>query len=157
MSGGFTSVEAAEGRSVTGRGATAQEAFEQAGLAVFALAVDPGSIDERDARAVRAHGAAPESLLVNWLNECLYVLDVEGFAARRIEFLVFTIEGAALGGEPLRLHSLLHGEDLDPARHVSRETVRTVASTGAALVPVSGGYEARVLVLTGEGPSASPK
>ena len=58
------------------------EAFAQVALGIFALVADPASVEERDAREVRAHGTAPEKLLVNWLNECLYVMDVEGFVAR---------------------------------------------------------------------------
>ena len=63
---------------------------------------------------------------MNWLNECLYVMDVEGFAARRVEFSMFALDAAAPGGEPLRLYSRLHGEDIDPTRHITREIVRGI-------------------------------
>ena len=124
--------------------------------------MDPAAVEERDAREVRAHGTAPETLLVNWLNECLYVLDVEGFVARRVEFTVFALDPAAPGGEPLRLHSRLHGEDLDPARHVPRDTVRGIRTEGAAVLEVRGGEagdgsEARIIVQGGDGPSAWSK
>jgi len=81
------------------------------------MAVDPGSIEERDTRVVRAHGVDAGDLLVNWLGECLYVLDVEGFAARRIEILAATLNPGGHGGEPLRLHCVLHGEEMDRKRH----------------------------------------
>ncbi len=136
---------------MVGRGATLPEAFAQVALGVFALVADPVSVEERDAREVRAHGTAPEKLLVNWLNECLYVLDVEGFVARRVEFSMFALDAAALGGEPLRLYSRLHGEDLDPARHIPRETVRGIRAEGATVLAIGNGSEARVIV-HGEGP-----
>jgi len=124
---------------VVGRGASLPEAFAQVALGVFALLADPASVEERDAREIRAHGTVPETLLVNWLNECLYVLDVEGFIPRRIEFTVFALDTAAAGGEPLRLYCRLHGEDRDPVRHLSRETVRGIRAEGA--VVLAGGDE----------------
>jgi len=139
---------------VVGRGATLTEAFAQVALGVFALLADPASVEERDAREVRAHGTVPETLLVNWLNECLYVLDVEGFVPRRVEFTIFTLDAAAAGGEPLRLYCRLHGEDRDPARHVSRETVRGIRAEGAAVLAVGDEPEARVVIDGGSGQSA---
>jgi SHS2 domain-containing protein len=139
---------------VVGRGATLQEAFAQVALGVFALLADPASVEERDAREVRAHGAAPETLLVNWINECLYVLDVEGFVPRRVEFTIFALDASAPGGEPLRLHCRLHGEDLDPARHIPRETVRGIRADGAAVLAVGDKSEARVMIDRGTDPRA---
>jgi len=139
---------------VVGRGASLPEAFAQVALGVFALLADPASVEERDAREIRAHGTVPETLLVNWLNECLYVLDVEGFIPRRIEFTVFALDAAAAGGEPLRLYCRLHGEDRDPVRHLSRETVRGIRAEGAVVLAGGDASEARVLIEYGTGPSA---
>jgi SHS2 domain-containing protein len=139
---------------VVGRGGNLPEAFAQVALGVFALVADPASVEERDAREVRAHGTAPETLLVNWLNECLYVLDVEGFVARRVEWSLFALDTAAPGGEPLRLYCRLHGEDLDPVRHIPRETVRGIRAEGAAVLEVGNGSEARVIVQGEAVPSA---
>jgi SHS2 domain-containing protein len=139
---------------VVGRGPTLPEAFEQVALGVFALLADPASVEERDAREVRAHGGAPETLLVNWLNECQYVVDVEGFVPRRVEFTIFALDTSAPGGEPLRLHCRLHGEDLDPARHIPRETVRGISKDDAAVLAVGDGFEARVFIQGGGSPNA---
>ena len=136
---------------MVGRGPTLPVAFEQVALGVFALLADPASVEERDAREVRAHGSASETLLVNWLNECLYVLEVEGFVPRRVEFTIFALDASAPGGEPLRLHCRLHGEDLDPARHIPREMVRGIRADGAAVLAAGAGYEARVIIQGGGG------
>jgi SHS2 domain-containing protein len=94
------------------RAATVPEAFAQAALAIAARAFDAGAVEEREVREVRAHGGSVEALFTNWINECLYVHEVEGFAWRRVEFAVFDAEARA-GAEPMRLHSLLHGEVVD--------------------------------------------
>jgi len=142
---------------VVGRGETLPEAFAQVALGVFALVADPASVEERDAREVRAHGNAPEALLVNWLNECLYVLDVEGFVARRVEFGSFSLDAAAPGGEPLRLYCRLHGEDLDPSRHVSRETVSAILAEGALVASAQNGSEVLVFIQGEASRIPSPK
>jgi hypothetical protein len=94
------------------RAATVPEAFARAALEIAARAFDPETVEERDVREVRAHGESVEALFANWINECLYVHEVEGFAWRRVEFAVFDAEPRA-GAEPMRLHSLLHGQVLD--------------------------------------------
>jgi len=63
--------------------ATRAEAFAQASLGVFALIVRPEEVTEREHREVRAQADSPERLLVGWINECLYVHEIEGFVVRR--------------------------------------------------------------------------
>ncbi|MBI4608008.1 MAG: archease [Candidatus Rokubacteria bacterium] len=105
---GFDYFDVAADIGLRGWGPTLEAAFRQTGLGLFALMVSPEGVEEADAREVRAQGETRESLLVNWLNDCLYLHDVEGFVARRIDFTVF---------EERRLHSLLRGEEVDPSRH----------------------------------------
>src|SRR5262249_9536285 len=121
-------------------GPTLREAFAEAALAVIARAADPASVEEREVREVRAPGASVQSLAANWINECLYVHEVEGFAWRRIEFAVFEAEARA-GGEPMRLHGFLHGEAIDEAA----DDVTAVVSAGAVSVSATdAGYEIQV-------------
>ena len=80
-----------------------------------------------EVREVRAHGPDQAALLRRWLEECLYVHEVEGFACRSIEFAVFQ-DAPAAGGEPLRLHAFLRGEPIDPARHETRVLIRGIGS-----------------------------
>ena len=83
-------------------------AFAQAALAALALGVAPAEVEERDTRDVRAQGASIEELLVAWVNECVYVHEIEGFAVHRVSV---TALGAAV------VHGSLHGEELDASRH----------------------------------------
>src|SRR5437899_11420278 len=68
-------------------GPTRAEAFAQAALGVFALIVSPDEVDEREHREVRAQADSPETLLVNWINECLYVHAIELFLAHLLTLL----------------------------------------------------------------------
>src|SRR3970282_1043374 len=99
-------VEAAVG--VRAWGPTRAEAFAQAALGVMALTILPDEVEAREAREVRAQAESPEALLVAWVNECLYVHEIEGFGVRRVEGLAST-EGFVPG--------MLHGEPIDLRRH----------------------------------------
>ncbi|MFQ5830032.1 MAG: archease [Candidatus Methylomirabilia bacterium] len=118
-------------------GPTTESAFRQVALGLFALIVELDLVEEREAREVRSQGDTPEALVVNWLNDCLYVHDIEGFLARRIEFTVF---------EARRLHALLWGEDLDPARHRVRTNVKAATYHGLTVGQTDSAWEIRVVV-----------
>ena len=118
-------------------GASRAEAFAQAALGVFALIVAPEEVVEREHREVRAQGDSVERLLVAWINECLYVHEIEGFAVRRVEVDSCT---------ETVVHGMLHGEELDLARHRAGTVVKA-ATLHEVLVAESGGrHEVRVIV-----------
>ena len=145
MTPGYEYFEVEADVGVLGCGADAAEAFVQTGLGVFALIVDPASVREQERREVRAHGEGLGDLLVNWINECLYVHDVEGFVARRIELVAFETSPRG-GGEPLRLHAFLHGEEVDPGRHRLGTVVKAATLHQVAVAPIEGGWQARLIV-----------
>lgn len=116
---------------------TLPEAFAQAALGVFTLMVDPHSVEPRESREVRAQGDTPEALLVNWLNECLYVHDIEAFVANRIEFLLF---------EATKVHALLWGEELDPKRHRAGTVVKAATFHELQVREAAGRWEIRVIL-----------
>ena len=77
-----------------------------------------------------------------WLQECLYVHEVEGFACRTIEFAVFDATPGA-GGETVRLHAILRGEGIDAARHQIRPIRNVLTSELIATGGPSGPFQAR--------------
>ena len=146
MSAGYEHVPEGAGVTVQGRGADAAEAFVQAGLGVLALIVDPAAVREQERREVRAHGEGLGELLVNWISECLYVHDVDAFVTRRIELVAFETSPRG-GGEPLRMHTFLHGEELDAARHRPAAAPRLAVPHHGAVDPVETGWLAVVRVV----------
>jgi SHS2 domain-containing protein len=122
---------------VRGWGPSPAAAFEQVGLGVFALIVAPSEVAARDVREVRAQGETPEALLVNWINECLYVHEIEGFVVCRVEVSVLERE---------RVHAVLHGEPLDPARHSPGIVVKAATFHGVSVSASNDRHEARIVV-----------
>jgi protein archease len=131
-------------RDILVRGATLQQAFSEAALGVFALAAEPAAVRALEVREVRAHGPSLEALLAQWIGECCYVHEIEGFVCHAIDFAVFDVEPKG-GGEPMRLHAFLRGEEmnLDPDR-----TVKAMPLPDRPIRPLVDGYE---IHLTAEG------
>ena len=127
---------------LTATGATLSEAFTRIALGLFAAAVDPDTVGDGDMREVRAHGVGLPALLHAWLQECLYVHEVEGFACRSLEFAVFETAPSA-GGEALRLHAILRGEEIDATRHRVLAAIRNVSRGGLSVESGSKGFSVK--------------
>lgn len=122
---------------VRGWGGTRGEAFAQATLGVFSLLVSPDEVEPRERREVRAQAESPEALLVAWIDECLYVHEIEGFVARSVELTVCTDTLA---------HGVLHGEPLDHSRHRVGTVVKGATYQQVAVTVREGLHEARIIV-----------
>jgi SHS2 domain-containing protein len=108
VTGGYEFFEVEADVGVRAWGERVEDAFAQAALGTLALVVDPAEVSVRERREVRAQGDTDEALLVSWINECLYVHEIEGF-------VVHAVEVDAFGGG--MIHGVLSGEEFDRERH----------------------------------------
>ena len=131
----FFDVEADVG--VRAWGPTRAAAFGQTALGVLAVTVDPTSVEARETREIRAQADSPERLLVAWINECLYVHEIEGFVTHHVD--VLDIDGGRIVG-------LLAGEELDTQRHRLGTVVKAVTLHGLTITETPAGVETRVVV-----------
>ncbi len=95
-------------------GTSRQELFENAAKGMFSLLTDPSFVQpviEKDI-IVKGNG----ELLVNFLNELLYVWDVERFIPAEVS-VDFTPDGA---------HAVLKGENFDEQRHAIQLEMKAV-------------------------------
>ena len=134
---GFEHFAVEAGVGVRAWGPTRGEAFAQAALGILALIVAPDDVEARETREVRAQGDAPDTLLVAWVNECLYVHEIEGFVARRVEVNAC--------GDTL-VHGVLHGEALDAPRHRPGAAVKAAALRRVSVGEREGRHEVSVVV-----------
>ena len=116
-------------------GSTRASAFAQAAQGVLALLVKPEEVAEREHREVRAQGQSPEQLLFNWITECLYVHEIEGFVVRRVE-----VDACSA----TVIHGVLHGEELDTNRHHLGTRVRAATTDQLSVVERDGLHELRI-------------
>jgi tRNA nucleotidyltransferase (CCA-adding enzyme) len=135
--GGWEQFEVEADVGVRGWGPSRAAAVAQLTLGVFSLIAVPASVEVRERREVRAQAEGPEALLVTWINECLYVHEIEGFVVHDVEMTVCTDTLA---------HGYLHGEPLDLARHRIGGVVKGATYHQAALIVHEGVHEVRLIV-----------
>lgn len=108
---------------VRGCGATLEEAFEQAALALTAVIVRPQAVQARQAVDVRLSAPDPELLLVEWLDELIYQM-----AIRHMLFSRFQVEI-----EGNRLQGTAWGEAVDRQRHQAAVEIKGATFTELAV------------------------
>ena len=134
---GYEPITVDDDAGVRAWGPTLGAAFAEAATGVFARMLDPASVEARDSREVRAQGHPVETLLVTWINECLYVHEIEGFVVRRVD--VDTCDGGLV-------HGTLFGEEVDHDRHRLTAAIKAATGRGVEVSGSEGRWRVRVLL-----------
>ena len=111
----FDVVEHTADTGIVAYGSDMPEAFANAAYGMFSLMADLRQVREETSRYVEAEAGDRESLVVSWLNELLYIFDVERIIFRRFDVLEIT---------NTRLKADAYGEKVDPSRHKLRGGVK---------------------------------
>ena len=119
--GGYEYFDATPAVGLAAWGPDRSGCLRQCALGVFNLIVPTRVVEPRESREVAARGASLEALVLNWLNECVYVHDLEGFVVADV---------AAPEVTPTGVHAVLSGEPVDPARHPRGTLVKGASSGG---------------------------
>ena len=106
--GTFQILEHTSEIGILARGETPAEAFGQAARGMFSIMVHLEAVEERRVRRVEVVAPDIEALLVTWLNELIYLFEVEGWVFSRTH--IQEINSTAL-------KALCYGEKLDLDRH----------------------------------------
>lgn len=91
--------------------------FENAGEAFFHLITDLNRVRQKEERRIELRGEALERLMVDWLNELLYLHDVENLL-----FKEFEVESVEENG----LKAVVRGERFQEGVHVIHTGVKAV-------------------------------
>ncbi|MDY6906940.1 MAG: archease [Chloroflexota bacterium] len=116
-------------------GADIDEAFANAALGLFSLMVDLDTVGQATCREVEVAATEREGLLVAWLNELVYLFEVEGVLFKRFE--VRTVGDTAL-------RARCYGEHIDLSRHHIQMAVKA-ATYHMLKVERGDGYRVEVL------------
>jgi protein archease len=111
----FDVVEHTADTGIVAYGADMREAFANAAYGMFSLMADLKQVREETSRYVEADAGDRESLAVSWLNELLYMFDVEGIIFKRFDILELT---------NTRLKADAYGEKAEASRHKLRSGVK---------------------------------
>ena len=132
----FDIVEHTADAGVVAYGRDLKEAFANAAYAMFTLVADLDAVSEKVTRRVEVQAEDTESLVISWLNELLYVLDVEGTIFKRFDILELT---------PTGLKADAWGERLDPARHAVQAGLKAATYHMLKVDRNEDGYSIRVI------------
>ncbi len=118
-------------------GSTVAELFENAARAMLALSADTSAVKERKQKSIELESENYESLLVDWLNEILYLFDSDAFAPKNFHIEEIT---------PKRLKARLSGEPRDPKRHPWTLIIKAVTYYELRVEQRNGRWEAQVFL-----------
>jgi SHS2 domain-containing protein len=119
------------------RGRDGPELFSNAGLALFDLVCELERVEERARYSLAGDAGGVEALLVEWLNELVYLFAGEGVVCRRFAFPLWSETG---------FRADAFGEPTDPSRHEPRDLVKAATYHGLSVTRRPDGYEARVIL-----------
>jgi len=108
---------------VRGIGATREEAFAQAALALTAVLTDPARVVSKDAIDIRCEAPDDELLFVDWLNALVYQMATRSAVFGRFEVKL----------SDHRLEATAWGEPLDRERHRPRVEVKGATYTALSV------------------------
>jgi SHS2 domain-containing protein len=118
-------------------GQTLEELFAQAAYGLMEIISGTPEALCREEKSVTVEGGDSEELLVNWLNEILYLFEIKRFFP-----LDFEIEEVREN----RLLARVRGEPFDPQRHPVEREVKAVTYHQLRIEKIDGLWHARVYV-----------
>jgi SHS2 domain-containing protein len=118
-------------------GADVKKLFSNAALALFSLITEPESIEEKLHLDLEVSSEDRDSLLVEWLNELIYLFDV-----KHILFNRFDIESLTRN----QLKATCYGEDFDPMKHNIKAGVKAATYHMLKLDKGDDGFKAQVIL-----------
>ena len=112
----FRLIEHTADMGLVAYGKSLAEAFANAAYGLFSLIVEPNKVKEKESRKVTVQAQDAESLLFNWINELIYIFEVERLLFKSFDITEFTGQS---------LEATCWGEKCDPSRHQLKTGVKS--------------------------------
>jgi SHS2 domain-containing protein len=117
-------------------GTDVEELFSNAALALFSLITELESIEGNLHFDLKVNSEDRDSLLVEWLNELIYLFDVEHTLFNRFDIKSLTRN---------QLKAICYGETFDPMKHKIKVGVKAATYHMLKLDKNGGGYKAQII------------
>jgi len=108
MKKGFEIIDHTADVAIIAHGADISQAFANAARALFSLITELDDVEEILHRDIELFAPDEESLLVEWLNELIYLFDTENIVFKRFDVI-------ELNDTQLKVRS--YGEKVDSSKH----------------------------------------
>ena len=136
MKKAFEVVDHAADVGIIAYGADVEELFSNAALGLFNLITEPESVEEKLHLDLTVSSEDRDSLLVEWLNELIYLFDVEHILCNRFDIAGLTHS---------QLKAVCYGENFDPTKHKIKAGVKAATYHMLKLDRNGDGYRAQII------------
>lgn len=121
-------------------GDTLQEAFEQVAVSMFGYMTELDKVDELQTEDLEVEGHDMESLLFQFLDECLFLFSTDSFlVAKRVCITHFDKEN-------FKIRATLHGETFDLDKHPQGTEVKAITYASMEIYDKEGQHEVFVII-----------
>ena len=117
-------------------GKNAGDLFVNAGKGLFNLIIDPEQVTASEAYIVEVKGEDREALLVNWLNELIYLFEAKGEVFK--DFQIISIRETELKARAM-------GEKINPEKHRFHREVKAATYHQLRIEQTVNGWRAQVI------------
>lgn len=111
----FKLIEHTADIGVSANGQTLAEAFSNAAYGLFSIITDLRKVRKIESRTVELRENSPEDLLFSWLNQLIYLFDVEHILFKQCDIQEF---------DGYKMKALCYGEVADLSRHEMKAGVK---------------------------------
>ena len=121
---------------IVGEGSDTEEAFQEAGKALFHIMVDIAGVRDREKVTFEITSESIEKLFINYLNELLFLKD-----SKEMFFSTFFVNIHKHNVEGLpryRLKAKVFGEKIDVQRHFIKTEVKAATYSGLKVYDLGG-------------------
>jgi len=119
-------------------GATLDELFANAALAMFEVMVETKNVEPKIVREIEVKGEDLKSLMFDWLNELLFYVDSEG--------LVFSKFDVSIDETQMELRAKISGEPIDAEKHKPKIDVKACTYHDMKVEKHAGKWMAQVIL-----------
>ena len=113
-----------------------KQVFVNAARGLISIIVDPEEVDGSQERIIEVSAPDCEALLVNWLNELVYIIDAEDLLFKSFEIMEVS---------DTRLKARAWGEKIDLAKHRIKIQVKAATYHSLKVEETTEGWQAQVI------------
>ena len=117
-------------------GADMKQVFVNAARGLFSIITELEFISEKNQRHIQVTAPDREALLVNWLNELIYLFEAKGILFNRIEITDIT---------DTELEATAHGEKINLVKHKLKTQVKAATYHLLKIEQNEDGWKAQVI------------
>ncbi len=97
-------------------GKNMRQAFANAAYGLFSIITEMRRVRELESREVAVNAQNQESLLFNWMNQLIYIFEIEHLLFRKFDIIEFNNNS---------LKAICRGERYNPTRHILKLGVKS--------------------------------